>query len=55
MFLQVLLDVYHELELDYEEWQLLDDAAGVFGHFDTDKDGELSVKEFANLTYGSIS
>jgi hypothetical protein len=38
------------MELEYEEWQLMDDAAAVFAHFDCDKDGVLEWKEFANLT-----
>ncbi len=48
--LQVLLETYHQMELEYEEWQLVDDAAAVFAHFDSDKDGVLEWKEFANLT-----
>jgi hypothetical protein len=46
----VLLEVYQQMELDYEEWQLMDDAAAVFAHFDSDTDGELDWREFANLT-----
>ena len=45
------MEVYYELELEYEEWQLLDDAAALFSHFDVDKDNELNWSEFANLTY----
>jgi len=50
VFTKVLLEIYQQMELEYEEWQLVDDAAAVFAHFDSDKDGVLEWKEFANLT-----
>ena len=50
VFVRVVLEVLAEMRLDYDPAQLSDDAAKVFDHFDTNKDGELGDKEFATLT-----